>query len=214
MGIFLSKYPAIYAATFLTGKDRGGVMISEISVFGGFQHLLVQVLYILPMQHYLYPVISCHYQLYNYSIHSGQSLSATTYLKASLNWIASGLSLKPPLPRMTLNRFSAKYWLSLLIKINLKSCSAFRCSYNPSSEWMHNFHPYIQGSLILPSGLILSRNFKLSSRNSWCLGIILNECPGLCELFSDRLLNVLKRASVFNKLCSFNCIFWQLLGSN
>ena len=36
------------------------------------QHLLVQALYILPLQHYLYPVISCHYQLYNYSFHSGQ----------------------------------------------------------------------------------------------------------------------------------------------
>ena len=96
---------------------------------------------------------------------------------------------------MILNRFFAQSWLSLLVKITLKSCSAFRCSHNPSSGWMHSFHPYMQGSSILPSVLILARSFQLSWRNSWYLDIILNACPSLCELFNDRLLNVLKRTS-------------------
>ena len=45
-------------------------------------------------------------------------LSATTYLNASLNWTASGLSLKPPFPQMVLNKFSAQSWFSLFVKRN------------------------------------------------------------------------------------------------
>ena len=130
MGIFLSMYPTIYAATFLTGKDRGGVMMSEISVLGGFLTfigtgficfaiatlLMSSNILSLPILQLLFPL-------------STKSLSATTYLKASLNWIASGLSLNPSLPQMKLNRFSAQLWLSLLVKMNPSqgSCHHLYC---------------------------------------------------------------------------------------
>ena len=50
------------------------------------------------------------------------SLSATTYLNASLNSLASGISQNPPFPLIILNRFSAQSCVSLFVNMNLKFC--------------------------------------------------------------------------------------------
>ena len=185
IGIFQSRYPGRYAATLFVGIDIGGVITRATSVVGSFSTFVATgftyfAIATLLMSSNILSLSTLQLLLPLWT----KSLSAKIYLNASLNWTVSGLSLKPPFPRMILNKFSAQSWFSLFVNRNLKFCSVLRYSHKPNSAWIHNFHPNIQGSTISPSVFILSRNFKLSLRNAWWKLESLNAFLCLCELFS------------------------------
>ena len=174
----------MYPATFFVGRDSGGVMRRARSVVGGFSTFLgTGFIYLaiatLLMSNSILSLSILQLLLPLWT----NSLSATTYLNASLNWLASGLSQNPPFPLIILNRFSAQSCVSLFVNMNLKFCWVLRYSHKPKSAWIQSFHPNMHGSSISPSVLMSSRNFKLCSRNAWWWWLeSLKVFSCLCEL--------------------------------
>ena len=161
----------MYTATFCVAFDNGGGAITAISTPVGFSTLVGTdcTYFAIVMLLTSSRILSLSTLQLLASLWTNR-LSATTYLKELFNWLTSGLSLWPPNPWIMLNKFSTQSWLIWLVKIKQKLCSVFRYSQSPSNDWIHNFHPNIQGSTTPWLVLTLSRNSKLSFRNDrWLL---------------------------------------------
>ena len=126
--------------------------------------------------------------------------STIAWRKKRRKCLGSGLSMCPPLPLTTENKFSIQSWLRRLVIRYLRLCVLWSSSHSCSRLWIEIFQPVMHGNFReLPDSRDSSHN-KVLWRNSLWPEVWLNECRMLWLLVKLLLLKVLNSLS----MCSTN----------